>query len=165
MAVSSQDARRAERTRELAARLTEVSGLSVLFSQTVAESVGLNPTDLEALAILQREGPVPAGRLAELTGLTTGAVTGVLDRLERKCYVRREADPADRRRVIVRVEADVVDREVMPLYAGMGEAALALIAELSDRDQEMILGFLHRAGAVATEQIDRLRSRQGSATR
>jgi DNA-binding MarR family transcriptional regulator len=151
--------------RTLAAQLTEVSGLSVLFSQTVAEAVGLNLTDLEALAILQREGPIAAGRLAELTGLTTGAVTGIVDRLERKGYVRRVPDPADRRRVIVQVEADAVDREVMPLYAGMAEAAHSLIAELSDRDQELILGFLQRTGTIAAEQIDRLRARQALSTR
>jgi DNA-binding MarR family transcriptional regulator len=151
--------------RELAAQLTAVSGLSVLFSQAVAEAVGLNPTDLEALAILQREGPVPAGRLAELTGLTTGAVTGIVDRLERRGYVRREPDSGDRRRVIVRVEPETVDREVMPHYAGMSESALALIAELSDRDQELILDFLRSAGAAAAEQIDRLRARQASSTR
>ena len=163
--MSSQAEARTERMRALAAQLTEVSGISVLFSQTVAEAVGLNPTDLEALAILQREGPIAAGRLADLTSLTTGAITGVVDRLERKGYVRRVPDPADRRRVIVQVEADAVDREVMPLYAGMSEAALALIAEFSDRDQELILGFLRRAGAVAAEQIERLRLRQASPTR
>lgn len=166
MGVSSQQmvaagASVAERQHELAAEVTRVSGLSVLFSQAVAERVGLNPTDLEALAILQREGPVPAGRLAELTSLTTGAVTGVIDRLERKGYVRRVPDPADRRRVIVRVKADAVDRDVMPLYAGIAEATSALIAELSDRDQELILDFLRNAGAVAAEQIELLRSRQG----
>ncbi|MBA2518706.1 MAG: MarR family transcriptional regulator, partial [Chloroflexia bacterium] len=63
-----------------------VTGQSVLFSQAIADQVGLNPTDLEALEVLLRQGPLTAGKLAEITGLTTGAITGVVDRLERKGY-------------------------------------------------------------------------------
>src|SRR5919109_4685045 len=80
--------------------MRRMSGQSVLFSHAVAERVGMHPTDLECLGFLADEGPLPAGRLAELTGLTTGAVTRMVDRLERAGYVRREADPRDRRRVI-----------------------------------------------------------------
>ena len=135
------------------------SGLSVLFSHAVAEAVGLNPTDLEALDLLLREGAMTAGKLAELTRLTTGAITGVIDRLERRGYVRRVPDPTDRRRVIVRVDVDAVRRDVLPLYAGMSEGILAMIGDLSDRDQELILDFIRNATAVAAEQISRLRSR------
>src|SRR5690348_10057768 len=70
-------------------------------SYEATEDVGVNPTDFGALCLLLLHGPAPAGRLAELTGLTTGAVTGVVDRLEAGGFVRRETDPADRRRVIV----------------------------------------------------------------
>src|SRR5262245_58816371 len=82
--------------------LRETSAQTVLFSQAVADHVGLNATDLEALDLLVRHGAMTAGRLAELTGLTTGAVTGLVDRLERRGYVRREAHPSDRRSVVVR---------------------------------------------------------------
>jgi DNA-binding MarR family transcriptional regulator len=67
----------------------------------VAEWLGVNRTDVICLDILARLGTVPAGRLAEESRLTTGAVTAVLDRLERAGYVQRLADPADRRRVLV----------------------------------------------------------------
>ena len=67
----------------------------------VAEWLGVNRTDVICLDILARLGTVPAGRLAEESRLTTGAVTAVLDRLERAGYVRRLADPSDRRRVLV----------------------------------------------------------------
>src|SRR5215475_15485367 len=63
----------------------------------VAQAVGLTPSDLGCLCLLLLHGPSPAGRLAELTGLTTGALTGVIDRLEKGGFVRREVDPADRR--------------------------------------------------------------------
>jgi len=71
------------------------------YDEAVAEAIGLNRTDMRCLDVIQREGPVPAGRLAEETGLTTGAITTVLDRLERAGLARRTRDPADRRRVLV----------------------------------------------------------------
>jgi DNA-binding MarR family transcriptional regulator len=71
------------------------------YDQAVAEAIGLNRTDMRCLDVIQREGPVPAGRLADETGLTTGAITTVLDRLERAGFARRVRDPADRRRVLV----------------------------------------------------------------
>src|SRR6184192_3660004 len=63
------------------------------------EDVGLNPTDLGSLCLLLLHGPTSAGRLAELNGLTTGAVTGVVDRLEAGGFVHPEVDPTDRRKV------------------------------------------------------------------
>ena len=77
--------------------LRATSAQSVLFSQAVADRVGISATDLETLDILVRSGPLTAGRLAELTGLTTGAITGLVDRLERRGYAHREPHPTDRR--------------------------------------------------------------------
>src|SRR5919206_1424840 len=71
------------------------------FDQAVADSIGVNRTDMRCMDVIQREGPVTAGRLAEATGLTTGAITTVLDRLERAGHARRVRDARDRRRVLV----------------------------------------------------------------
>src|SRR3979490_3402685 len=71
------------------------------FDQAVADAIGLNRTDMRCLDVLSREGPVTAGRLAEATGLTSGAMTTALDRLERAGYARRTRDATDRRRVLV----------------------------------------------------------------
>ncbi len=71
------------------------------FDQAVADAVGLNRTDMRIIDALDQEGPAPAGRLAELTGLSSGAMTTALDRLERAGYARRVRDQADRRRVLV----------------------------------------------------------------
>src|SRR6185436_997645 len=84
----------------------EESARSVMFLQAVAGRLGLSATELKCLDLALRAGPgepLTAGRLAVLTGLTTGAVTGVVDRLEEGGFVRRERDPGDRRRVIVRL--------------------------------------------------------------
>jgi DNA-binding MarR family transcriptional regulator len=64
------------------------------YDEAVAEAIGINRTDMRCLDVIQREGPVPAGRLAEETGLTTGAITTVLDRLERAGFGRRGGEPA-----------------------------------------------------------------------
>ena len=88
-------------------------------SVTATELHGLNSTDLAALCLLVIHGPTPAGRLARLTGLTTGAITGVIDRLENSGFVRREPDPADRRRVIVVADAGRVERELFPRFSSL----------------------------------------------
>lgn len=92
-------------------------------SYEATENVGVNPTDLGALCLLLLHGPAPAGRLAELAGLTTGAITGVIDRLEKGGFVRREADPADRRKVIVVPDAGRVDRDLFPHFPSLQTAA------------------------------------------
>jgi DNA-binding MarR family transcriptional regulator len=82
--------------------MRDASGQGVLYSQAVAERLGINSTDLECLDIIVMRGPVTAGELARATGLTTGAITGVIDRLDRAGFAKREHDAADRRKVLVR---------------------------------------------------------------
>src|SRR5262252_10525603 len=90
-----------------------------------AEAVGLNPSDLGCLCLLLLHGPIPAGRLAELTGLTTGAITGVIDRLERAGFASRVIDPSDRRKVIVKPDEAKVERELLPRFAQLNRATTA----------------------------------------
>src|SRR5580658_8782937 len=116
----------------LGAGLRELSGLGVLYSHAVAARLDLAPTDLECLGYLA-DGPVTAGALAEATRLTTGAITGVIDRLERAGLAKRESDPTDRRRVLVRATPSSQAR-VAPLYAPMQRAALAAPEGYSEAD-------------------------------
>ena len=82
-------------------KFREISTETIMFHQAVADMLGLYITDHKCLDLIYRFGAMPAGRIAELTGLTTGAVTGIIDRLEKAGYVRRANDPNDRRRTIV----------------------------------------------------------------
>src|SRR2546430_17554302 len=82
---------------ELENALRRSSAQGVIFGQTVANVAGISGSDLECLDFLNLEGRVTAGRLAEVTGLTTGAITGVVDRLEEEGLVRREGGGGDRR--------------------------------------------------------------------
>lgn len=86
---------------EIAANLQTFAARVLVHNLLASEALALAPTDLVGMCLLQLHGPATPGWLAEMTGLSTGAVTGVLDRLERAGYVTRAQDPHDRRRVIV----------------------------------------------------------------
>src|SRR5256885_16089627 len=89
---------RAALLQELEHALRRSSAQGVIFGQTVASVAGISGSDLECLDFLNLEGRVTAGRLAEVTGLTTGAITGVVDRLEKAGLGRRGRDESDRRK-------------------------------------------------------------------
>ena len=102
-------------------------------------------------------GPATAGQLSELTGLTTGAVTAVIDRLEKAGYVKRERDGADRRKVIVAPNEEKIYREIMPHVMPMGMAMTTVCAEFSEEELEIILKFITKANTSATEVISAAR--------
>jgi DNA-binding MarR family transcriptional regulator len=152
--------RRARKRQELEASLNaamrDVSGQGVLYSQAVAGRLRMNSTDLECLDHILR-GPVTAGRLAQLTGLTTGAITGVIDRLERIGLARRESDPDDRRKTMVRALPAVLER-VGPLFQPMERAAMAVLSKYSDAELALILNFLTRARDATLTAMSELRA-------
>jgi len=97
---------------EIAASLQTFAARHLVHSLLAAEALGLAPTDLVGMCLLQLHGPATPGWLAEMTGLSTGAITGVVDRLERAGYVARTQDPQDRRRVIVAPDLERFDRDI-----------------------------------------------------
>src|SRR5688500_16476342 len=117
---------RAELLAALTGALRQLSAATVLFHQAVADRLGMNVTDHKCADILEREGALTAGERARRTGLTTGAVTGVIDRLEKAGLARRAADPADRRRVIIEPNLRRLERRVAPLFESMGRASAEL---------------------------------------
>ena len=128
-----------------------------LFGQTVAIRFGLTESDIEALEVLIDSGAATAGRLSDLTGLTTGAVTRVIDRLEQAGYVRRIPDPADRRRVIV----EVVPERIAPVektIARVGDASASVIIGYSEGDLTVINDFLTRMAAIRRDEANALRN-------
>jgi DNA-binding MarR family transcriptional regulator len=151
----------AERAAQIAALLDETgrsSALSVLLSQAVADHVGLHPTDVEALDLLNRFGPLSAGHLAELTGLSTGgAITKLIDRLERAGYAQRQPDPADRRRVLVQVHSERALADLGPLFVGLDAAVRALAEEYGEAELAAILDFSVRANQLVAAQIAHVR--------
>jgi DNA-binding MarR family transcriptional regulator len=129
----------------------------VLFNQAVADRLGMNATDLQCLNVLLETGPVTAGRLAEATGLTTGAVTGVIDRLERAGYAWRERDPNDKRRVIVHPLPEQAEREIGPLYESMGRSFEEMCSRYDDEELALIHDFVIRTHPLNREETAKLR--------
>ena len=133
---------------------------TVIFHGALAASFGLNPTDLKCRGLLDDTGAITAGELAELTGLTTAAVTGVIDRLERAGLVRRAKDPHDRRRVVVE-PLPLQDRQQLEqIEAGFGPLARAtadLIEGYNDEELALVLEFVERSTAMMKAQTLELR--------
>ncbi len=128
------------------------------YDEFVADSIGLNRTDQRALDVLDQEGGATPGLLAERMGLTSGAITTVLDRLERAGFVRRVRDEEDRRRIHVEV-TDLVREKIWPFYEPMAELGQRLFSRYSDEQLEFLLDFLVTAGELNDKLVARLKDR------
>jgi DNA-binding MarR family transcriptional regulator len=130
---------------------------AVVFYEALAARLGLNATDLLAIQLVAREGEATPSRLADLAGLTTGAITGVLDRLEKAGIVARESDPNDRRRIIVRLvperARELVDA-LQPLASGTDE----LLARYAPGERKEISDYLTRASDLLGVETARMRA-------
>ena len=115
----------------------------VVFNAQVAEQLGLGVSDMQFMTYLMQEGPLSPGRLSELSGLKSGSVTGVIDRLEHAGYVRRERDESDRRKVRVVLEAERLQSAESP-YAGQAANLRRVLATFEGDELEVIARFLER---------------------
>jgi DNA-binding MarR family transcriptional regulator len=146
-----------ERRGELLAHLQRAAQTSttdgILFHQAIADRVGLHVTDLRCLSLLTSAGSLTAGELGQQLGLgTTGAVTRMVDRLERAGYVRRQPDPRDRRRVIIHPVPEQL-AAIAPYYQGMATAWNDLLAAYSDEQLHLFLDLLDRMHQMSQEQL------------
>jgi len=142
----------------------QMSTGAIMFHQAIADRLGLHPTDHKCADLIIRNGAMTSGRLAELTGLTTGAITGVVDRLESRGMVRRAADPRDRRRVIVEiVKNDAVECRMRDLFQGISDGTRALLDGYSDAELALILDFVRRSNAMSHAETLKLRASEGTA--
>jgi len=150
---------RAELLGELARELRQFHALGASFFRAAAARVGMTATDVQVIDLLQTGGPMTAGQLADLTGLTTGAVTGMLDRLEEAGLVRRERDPEDGRRVIVRLAPGIEERrEIGLMFVTLVRAWEELASHYDDEQLAFLLEFLKRSNALSGEELARLRA-------
>jgi DNA-binding MarR family transcriptional regulator len=140
-----------------------LSAYTLMFHQAVAVHLRLNVTDLKCLDLARSETSLTPGRLAELTGLTTAAVTSILDRLEQAGFVQRERDPSDRRKVLVRPCAGRAE-EVARLFAPLDQA----LSQLYDRYTTEELAFLNEfalyVGQILQTETARLGEQSGLET-
>jgi DNA-binding MarR family transcriptional regulator len=137
----------------------EMSTETIMFHQAVADVLGLHITDHKCLYLIYQRGAMPAGKLAELTGLTTGAVTGIIDRLEEKGYVRRANDPEDRRRTIVEsTKNKKLERKIEAIFIPLHEKMAILLSSHSDRELVVLLNVIVEFVEKIHEESKKLRS-------
>ena len=137
-----------------------------MFDHSVADYVGLDRTAYRCLDILDQEGPMTAGRLAQRARLSPGAMTALLDRLEKRGFARRTRDTKDRRRVLVEVTPEL-RQMAAELYGTPDEGAQALAAYTNEQ-LEFLIGFLRGNTAYQEERmrrLDDLKAREASDAR
>jgi DNA-binding MarR family transcriptional regulator len=123
----------------------------IFFNSQNAEKVGLGLTDMQMLNMLQLNGPATPRQLGLWTGLSSGGVTVALDRLEKAGYLRREANPDDRRSVLITLVPARM-RKLAALYEGVERETRRLLATLPERDLEVVIRFFEvlEAGRFST---------------
>jgi DNA-binding MarR family transcriptional regulator len=119
----------------------------ILYNQRIADQFGMNPTDMQCIHLLELMGPLTPGKLAECTGLTTGGVTVVLDRLEKAGLARRERNPHDRRSVLIHLEPGTL-AQIDVHYSAITEQLNAFLATYPERDLRTVLGFFKKINTL-----------------
>lgn len=130
--------------------------LSTLHNHACAAAVGIHPTDWQAIDVLDAVGPLAAGELARRLGLSSGAATGVIDRLERQGFVARVRDPADRRKVVVELDPDGWPGVALPFDALLHDVE-ALLARFDDGELGAVAAFLAGMNDAIERSIERMR--------
>jgi DNA-binding MarR family transcriptional regulator len=149
--------RRQELEEAISAQIRRQQVRTDAFDDTVATAIGLNRTDFRAIDVLDQEGPLSAGALAKAVGLSTAAVTTVIDRLEERGFAVRRSDPDDRRRVLVELTpkpGELAGRFYGPLAA----TAQELYSRFTDEELELLLRFLETANELFAGMVDDLKA-------
>jgi DNA-binding MarR family transcriptional regulator len=147
--------------RALLARLWDLgrkmSTQTVFLHQAIAQSVGLNATDTKCMDLILRgpEGAVTAGWLAAMTGLTTGAITHILDRLEKRQFVERLRDMRDRRKVFIQVRPESLE-PLAPKYEAIGHSYMKLLEKYSDKELQLICDYLEKTSEASQRELAKL---------
>jgi DNA-binding MarR family transcriptional regulator len=136
-----------------------LSTATVLFHAAIAERFGVGATEMKCYSLLRQTGPLTAGELGERVGLTTGAITGVVDRMEAAGLARRLRDPHDRRRVVLELLSNPErEQKLFALYEPLGQSISAIVDGYSQEERATILQFLGQATTALEVETARLRA-------
>ena len=131
---------------------------TAIVDEVAVELMGVNRTDGRCLDLLEHRGQMSAGELARASGLTTGAITAVVDRLEHAGYAQRVADPSDRRRVLIEPTAKAREA-AWELFAPLVELVEPLMARYTDEDLRMLIEFQRLGRETQERHAELLRER------
>jgi DNA-binding MarR family transcriptional regulator len=132
---------------------------SIQMHEAVARKVGLSGTDHKYLGFLLQKGQMTAGELSGLTGLTTGAVTGLIDRFEKKKLVKRRFAEDDRRKVIIEPNTKNIMALLVPLYKDFRSKSEKLIASFSNKEIKVLETYFLKATEVMNETTNKLNNK------
>lgn len=134
-----------------------LSTQAVMLHQAVADTLNLNITDYKCMDLIARLGPMTAGKLAEESGLTTGAITGVVDRLERAGYAKRADNPKDRRSVIIELSLDKKkQKEYEEIFLPLERKIEKQASSYTSEELSLFIEFIHKTAEILHEETIRL---------
>jgi DNA-binding MarR family transcriptional regulator len=155
---SSSSSKRQELVQQIDWALRELSTSTVLAASSIAQKVGMGPNDFKCAEMLVRNGPMTAGQLAKAANLTSGAITGIVDRLEKAGWARRAADPHDRRRVIIHPGPQNNQKTATELYASHTQTMELLLLDYTEEQLSFILEFVHRLTSINYEEAGKAKA-------
>jgi DNA-binding MarR family transcriptional regulator len=134
-----------------------ISTQTVFLHQAIAQSVSLNATDTKCIDLIltHPSQSMTAGELSAMTGLTTGAITHILDRLEHRKFIERRRDTEDRRKVFVRVRPESLE-PLVPKYEEIGKAFMSLAARYRDKELQLICDYMESASEITKQELAKL---------
>jgi DNA-binding MarR family transcriptional regulator len=136
------------------------SDTSLLMHEAIARKAGLSGTDHKYLGLLIEKGQLTAGDLSKLTGLTTGAVTGLIDRLEKKKLAKRQFDKNDRRKVIIVANVGNAMKLLEPIFAELQQKTTALISSFSEKEIAVIESYFLSAIEIMNDVTNGINEKQ-----
>lgn len=148
----------AELLRELVTEMQRSTDVSTFFLQFVAAQAGMHVTDIKVLSLLSRLGPLNASRIADLSGLTAGAITFVLDRLEKLGYARRVRSAKDRRVVLMEINSDALTDSFGNYFMRMATITVEAATQLTDEQLALIVQFTQRLNTLAEEALQAMKN-------
>jgi DNA-binding MarR family transcriptional regulator len=157
----SQDLSVSDLVERVSLEIRRMGGHSVMMSQVIADRFGLHTTDLECLDLINMRGKTTAGELAQATGLTSGAMTALLDRLEKAGYITRVHDSVDRRRITIQVREDAIE-PIKRVYTPLGERMGELWSCFTADELKTVLQFLKRSTDLGVTCIEEIRKETAS---
>ena len=137
----------------------QYSDTSILMHEAIARKAGLSGTDHKYLGLIIQKGEMTAGELSKMTGLTTGAVTGLIDRLEKKKLVKRQSDKDDRRKVIIVSNQQNAMKLLEPLFSDLQKKTTKLISSFSESEIQTIENYFTSAIKIMKETTEELNNK------
>jgi DNA-binding MarR family transcriptional regulator len=134
------------------------SDTSIQMHEAIARKAGLSGTDHKYLGLLMDKGPMTAGEFSQLTGLTGGAITGLIDRFEKKKLAKREFDKEDRRKVFIVADSAAAMKLLTPLFKELQQKTTKLLATYTEAELSIIKKYMEEATGVMNEVLENLKN-------